>query len=112
MRRAWNAQRLDQAVISPGAGINGVATKTWLRRADGLVIRPSETDELFETLACFADLPVRQYRAFVDEIGDQFDRIPSAVAAQEPLVMSITFTVSIEEGLPERFAEELHRTFG
>ena len=87
------------------------ALMDWASRVRGAI--HSETfDDAFELLAQFAAQPVADCRQFLDDLVAQFDRIPAAIAAQEPLHIDLPLTLTIEEGLVERFATELARLAG
>lgn len=80
----------------------------WATRIRGLS-HDGRFDSAFELLARFADKPIEQYRSFVDELIEEVDRLPTALATSEPLTISLSVTVSIEEGLAEEFSAELAR---
>ncbi|MDA8201908.1 MAG: TIR domain-containing protein [Chloroflexi bacterium] len=83
----------------------------WAARVRG-ASRPGELDQLFALLARFADRPIAEYRAFVEEFTDWADRIPTAMAAETPFRATITLTVSIDTELSEAFTTEAARIFG
>ena len=87
------------------------ALMDWAARVRG-AIHSQTFDDAFELLARFADQPVTDCRRFLDDLVAQFERIPAALAAQEPLHIDLTLTLTIEEGLVERFARELARLSG
>ena len=82
--QAGDPERIEHLAARMTSAYEGLMQ--WASRIRG-VTRPAELDDLFDNLARFADQPIREYRAFVDEIVTQFDRIPGAIAAHEPLVM-------------------------
>lgn len=70
----------------------------WSARLRG-VSHSDRFDRAFELLAKFADEPIEEYREFVDDFVAHVDRIPSALAAKEPLVVALTLTLTISDGL-------------
>ena len=63
----------------------------------------------FDLLARTADLPIRQYREFVNDFVSKTDGVPSALARHERLEISLVLTLSLEEGISEAFGAELER---
>lgn len=75
-----------------------------LRSAD-----PSNTYRpLFESLAQLADRPVREYHDFVDGFVANVDRIPDALASGDPLNISMTLTLTIDDAAQRAFSAELN----
>ncbi len=66
-------------------------------------------DQLFELLAQFADEPIQQYRSFVNDLVQQVDRVPTALANNEAPTVELTLTVSIRDGLGEELSNEIDR---
>lgn len=78
----------------------------WAARIRG-TSRPSRFNRAFELLARVASQPIVQYREFVDQFVASVDRVPSALAAKERLVIDLKLTLSIEEGVADDFNAEL-----
>jgi hypothetical protein len=74
---------------------------------------PEEYEEVFALAAELPNEPVRQIRTFIDELVEHADRIPAHFATEdedrEPLVIELTLTLSLAEGLEERFSRALKR---
>lgn len=83
----------------------------WAARIRG-VIRPTELSEVFELMARFSDLPVNDYRAWVDEVATKFDAIPAAVASKVPTNIEVSLVLRMDDGVLEAFNAELHRLSG
>jgi hypothetical protein len=82
----------------------------WAARVRG-ASRSELFDRAFELLAQFADGPIEQYRAWVNEIVDTTDRKLAEIAdGREPTgTVTITLTLEIGDGGVEAFSEELER---
>jgi hypothetical protein len=66
----------------------------------------------FDLVADLASDSIQSYRQFVADYVTQVDRIPSALASQEPLVISMTLKLTIRDGLTEELEAELDRIRG
>lgn len=80
----------------------------WSSRLRGFAVS-EDYENLLEIVALFVDQPIRQVRDFVDLVVTETDRIPSMLRAGEPINLTLTLTVALEDGIEERFYSELTR---
>jgi hypothetical protein len=78
-------------------------------------VRATRVDEHFdhvvELSSRYVDQAIQQFRDFVRNVVTETDRIPAALSADppEPIELTLTITLSIEDGLGERLDAELLR---
>jgi hypothetical protein len=72
---------------------------------------PEPLTKSIELAARFVDVPVEAIRNFVDYVVLETDKIPSHLAEPnpEPLMIELTLTLNLEDGLPSMFNKELKR---
>lgn len=70
---------------------------------------PDNFREAFTALAAFADGPIEQTRAFVDEVVDQIDAVPARLEAGERVELKLTLTINILDGQMEAFNAAMGR---
>ncbi len=78
----------------------------WSSRVRGARV-PDAFEHVFTTASRFMDLPIRQFREFVDEVVRETDAIPAALRNEEPVSLTLTLTVSIDEAVQQEFNREL-----
>lgn len=83
----------------------------WAARIRGMA-RDDSLNAALDLLARFVDLPIRQYREFVDDFVSKMDNVPSALAAKQHVEIQLILTLSMEDGLVEAFNDELHAIGG
>ena len=71
--------------------------------------RPDQWDATFNAVARFVDRPVSSYRAWVDDVVRECDRIPGAIARGEPLEVHLEWVLEIDGESLAAFSNELHR---
>jgi hypothetical protein len=82
----------------------------WAARLRG-VSAPSKFHELLELLARYADGSVQNYREFVNDFVAQIDRLPSAIAAKEPVQIEMAIVVEVGDEVSEAYHAEFDRVF-
>lgn len=70
---------------------------------------PSEYDSLLELLARYAEGPVEQYRAFVDDYVAKVDAVPAALAAGNEVTLEMALIVSIPDEVKTAYDTEFDR---
>lgn len=82
----------------------------WAARTRGALV-DDEFKRAVELSSRFVDLPIEQFRDFVDHVVTETDRIPAILRAEseKPVALDFTITLSIEDGLEEELAIELRR---
>jgi hypothetical protein len=88
----------------------------WSARIRG-VLTSSDLDRAFELLASYADNPIEQTRAFIDQYVDEVRRLPErlndpdrlADPNREPLHIMIPVTWKLDERLSSEFDREMGR---
>lgn len=75
----------------------------WLR---GCTV-PDRFREAVEALSHFADPSIENYRAHVDECVRSMDEIPSLIASEEPMKITLTWTLEIPDEITARFTTAL-----
>lgn len=81
----------------------------WSSRVRGARV-PDPFEHVFTTASRFVDLPIRQFREFVDEVVREADAIPAALRndePDEPISLILTLTLSVDEAVEEEFAQEI-----
>jgi hypothetical protein len=71
-----------------------------------------EFERAIELASRFVDLPIQQFREFVERVVTEMDRLPALLRADEPVRLTLTLEVSIEEGVEEELHDELERLEG
>jgi hypothetical protein len=83
----------------------------WAARLRGTQVE-DEFERAAELASRFVDLPIQQFRDFVNRVVAEMDRVPALLRADEPVRLSLTLVVSIEEGLEAELQDELERLAG
>ena len=81
----------------------------WAARIRGTLL-PQRFERARELSCSFVDGPIRQFREFVDHAVTEIDRVPALLrAGTTPITMTLTLTLSTEEGLVDELVRELER---
>jgi hypothetical protein len=80
----------------------------WATRARGARV-PEAYRNLIEIESRYVDLPIRQFREFVDRAVTALDEIPPKLRAGEDVTLTLDLTVSVDEEVSEAFYRELAR---
>jgi hypothetical protein len=83
----------------------------WAARLRGTQV-DDEFERALELASRFVDLPIQQFRDFVNRVVAEMDRVPALLRTNEPVRLSLTLVVSIEEGLEAELQDELERLAG
>jgi hypothetical protein len=64
---------------------------------------------LFDVASRFFDQPIREVREFVGTVMNEMDALPAKLAQEnsEPIKMTLTLTLTMEDGLIEEFSARL-----
>jgi hypothetical protein len=95
---------LSEGIVGGYAALLDWSART---RATGL---PERFRAIFDLAGEFQDLPLRQYRAFVDEAVRSLDELPAGIREGRDLNVKLGLTLSIDPEVQKRFYEELART--
>ena len=72
---------------------------------------PGYLIEVCQVVPRMADLPLQQFREFIDNVVRETDRVPGFVANSDPnkdkLVIELDLTLSIDDGVQEEFSQKL-----
>jgi hypothetical protein len=68
-------------------------------------------DQVVDLSSRFVDQPIQQFRDFVDLVVAETDQLPAALSTDspEPVKLTLTITLSIEDGLQDKLDAELRR---
>jgi hypothetical protein len=80
----------------------------WAARLRGAAV-DEDFEHAIELASRFVDLPIHQFRDFVDRVVATTDEIPALLRADKPVRLTLTLEVSIEEGLEAELHGELDR---
>jgi hypothetical protein len=124
VNRVLDAAAQEQAFGAPGdpgdpAQIEHLASRL-ISVYDGLLnwaarLRSTPVEEVFERMveltSRFVDGPIRQFRDFVTRVVAECDRLPSLLRTEtpEPIVLTLTLKLEIEDGLEQELHAELRR---
>jgi hypothetical protein len=80
----------------------------WSARVRGIRARPEYT-RLVGLAAQFADLPLRQMRAFFDDFVREVSTIPARIEAGERVRLNMTLRLDIDNAISDAFLREYER---
>jgi hypothetical protein len=82
----------------------------WSARVRGTTTSDHFT-RLFELLASFADNPINEMRAFIDQYVDQAERMPELLAEKrdDPIEVTVYLTFTFDEHLSAEYNREMKR---
>lgn len=83
----------------------------WSGRVRGAVV-PEEYQRAFELAAQFVSGPIRQIREWVDSVVREMDQVPVALRRHEQVTLELALVLDVDEGVEDRFSEELDRLHG
>jgi hypothetical protein len=81
----------------------------WATRLRGTTTSEEEFSHALQLASRFMDAPIEEFRSLVDRAVANLDRIPGAVANDEPFALSLEVTLTIPDGLVAEFSEEMDR---
>lgn len=105
-------QHLARRTVDGYAGL-----MEWARRLRSMRV-PTEMQEAFRLAAGMMDTPVEEFREYVDQAVSQMDQSADLVAQADadpeisddnPLVLTLQLTLTIDEDAVQRFGDELRR---
>jgi hypothetical protein len=70
---------------------------------------PERFRGIFDIAGEHADLPLRQFREYIDRVVDELDGLPAALREGRPITVVLTLTLSLDDEVQERFTRELDR---
>jgi hypothetical protein len=66
-------------------------------------------ERAFELVAQFIDTPIRQVEAFIDQFAESLAGVSKRLANGETVQLALTLTLSIEDGLVDKYSKELKK---
>jgi hypothetical protein len=85
-----------EAFLDWGASLRGTAV-------------PDECERAFALASSFLDGPIRQMREFVDRVVGEVDLVPARLREGDPIRMTLTLTISIDEAVTSSLHDEMRR---
>jgi hypothetical protein len=103
-------------------GIDHLATRVidvygallhWAAELRSAVV-PEHFERATEIAISFIELPIEQFRQWVDTVVSEIDRLPALLRQGEPddgetIVLNLTLTIAMAEGVVDDFNDELER---